>query len=640
MKKIFVIATVVLFSTNIYSQGFIWNTKAEAHHKTYDRVALSRSAVLPTSVSLEKYLPYIQNQGTSDMCVAYSIATCRTIVYSRNNGITDIDKISAESYSPYYIYHRAKTTYGDESWDGGMMIYMNKINRFGYAKIKDVEYPYYYPFTNQTLWNFSIPSNINLDIKSVKEDKFDYIISILPTENAEDTVADLIHKIKIELAQERPIIFALATLPATWGPNLNGKDLWDPSLEISCEAKNEYGEYICSHKTNDISGLCSIHKKDDWEGGIGHAMVLIGYDDEKYGGAFQIVNSWGEDFGVGGKIWVRYKDFIENAVGLQALDKSNKKTIFDVDNSTDIFTNKKYTKESGLEIKDFMAATSYKWMIRVPIIGMDAGEYSGEKQDSVKNGKGTCILINGITYKGEWKDDKMHGQGIYTTNKFSYKGTFNQGNFDGEGVLTKLNKWGAIIEEKKGVFKDGNFIKGDVKIDFIRGYLAGFRYEGPWSDGAPNGNGILFFYSSKYDYEGGFRDFYFHGQGKLITNNYIYEGEWKDDMYHGQGTMTLPNGDKYVGEWKDNLKNGQGTYTLIDGTKYKGEFKNNMANGKGTMTWPNGNKYVGEFNDYYRHGQGTYTYKNGKIKEGRWYYDKFVKGKIILQIKIFFNNIF
>ena len=73
MKKIFVIATVVLFSTTIYSQGFIWNAKAESHHKTYDRVALSRSAIIAPNVSLEKYLPYIQNQGNSDMCVAYSI---------------------------------------------------------------------------------------------------------------------------------------------------------------------------------------------------------------------------------------------------------------------------------------------------------------------------------------------------------------------------------------------------------------------------------------------------------------------------------------------------------------------------------------------------------------------------------------
>ena len=56
MKKIFVVVSLIVFSNTLYSQGFIWNAKVEAHHKTYDRVSLSRSAVFPTSTSLEKYL--------------------------------------------------------------------------------------------------------------------------------------------------------------------------------------------------------------------------------------------------------------------------------------------------------------------------------------------------------------------------------------------------------------------------------------------------------------------------------------------------------------------------------------------------------------------------------------------------------
>ena len=28
-----------------------------------------------------------------------------------------------------------------------------------------------------------------------------------------------------------------------------------------------------------------------------HAMTIIGYDDNKYGGAFEVMNSWGEAFG-------------------------------------------------------------------------------------------------------------------------------------------------------------------------------------------------------------------------------------------------------------------------------------------------------------------------------------------------------
>ena len=80
MKKIFIVIALIIFSNTLYSQGFIWNAKVEAHHKTYDRVSLSRSAIIPTSISLEKYLPYIQHQGSIGMCAAYSIATCRTII--------------------------------------------------------------------------------------------------------------------------------------------------------------------------------------------------------------------------------------------------------------------------------------------------------------------------------------------------------------------------------------------------------------------------------------------------------------------------------------------------------------------------------------------------------------------------------
>jgi C1A family cysteine protease len=41
----------------------------------------------------------------------------------------------------------------------------------------------------------------------------------------------------------------------------------------------------------------------------GHAMCVVGYDDNKYGGAFEIQNSWGTDWGNDGYIWINYNDF-------------------------------------------------------------------------------------------------------------------------------------------------------------------------------------------------------------------------------------------------------------------------------------------------------------------------------------------
>jgi papain like protease len=43
----------------------------------------------------------------------------------------------------------------------------------------------------------------------------------------------------------------------------------------------------------------------------GHAITIVGYDDNKYGGAFEIMNSWGTEWGNGGFIWIRYGDFIQ-----------------------------------------------------------------------------------------------------------------------------------------------------------------------------------------------------------------------------------------------------------------------------------------------------------------------------------------
>ena len=68
----------------------------------------------------------------------------------------------------------------------------------------------------------------------------------------------------------------------------------------------------------------------DQRGFGGHAMCIIGYDDYKEGGAFQIMNSWGEDWGVDGIGWVRYTDFkafnIES-YGLYPMGNADKKAV-------------------------------------------------------------------------------------------------------------------------------------------------------------------------------------------------------------------------------------------------------------------------------------------------------------------------
>jgi len=41
----------------------------------------------------------------------------------------------------------------------------------------------------------------------------------------------------------------------------------------------------------------------------GHALCVVGYDDNRYGGAFEVMNSWGRKWGNGGYIWIPYDTF-------------------------------------------------------------------------------------------------------------------------------------------------------------------------------------------------------------------------------------------------------------------------------------------------------------------------------------------
>ena len=177
--RFFLVLIIIFFKSSLFSQGLIRDSKSSELIKKNPRVKIGKTRSLnnPTSFSLEKFTPHVFNQGRSDMCTAYSLALARTIVYARNNNLTNKNQISAESYSPYYIYTKYKSVI-NEDFEGGLKMYFNKLNEYGYAKMKIIEYPHYYPFTENQLWDFSVPSYTNLDLKFIKSEKFDIINSI------------------------------------------------------------------------------------------------------------------------------------------------------------------------------------------------------------------------------------------------------------------------------------------------------------------------------------------------------------------------------------------------------------------------------------------------------------------------------
>jgi hypothetical protein len=89
------------------------------------------------------------------------------------------------------------------------------------------------------------------------------------------TISDRVTPVKKAIAENKPVIIGM-NCPDSF---FNAKDVWRPS-------ESPYGNYG------------------------GHAMCVVGYDDNRHGGAFEIQNSWGTDWGNDGYIWISYKDFV------------------------------------------------------------------------------------------------------------------------------------------------------------------------------------------------------------------------------------------------------------------------------------------------------------------------------------------
>jgi len=69
-----------------------------------------------------------------------------------------------------------------------------------------------------------------------------------------------------------------------------------------------------------------------------------------------------------------------------------------------------------------------------------------------QNGYGTYTSGEG-TYKGNWKDGRVHGKGIFKGNEYTYDGKYVNGKQHGQGKKTYTN---GTIEE--GLFENGEFV--------------------------------------------------------------------------------------------------------------------------------------------------------------------------------------
>jgi hypothetical protein len=216
---------------------------------------------------------------------------------------------------------------------------------------------------------------------------------------------------------------------------------------------------------------------------------------------------------------------------------------------------------------------------------------------------------SGGVYKGEWRNGKLNGKGIYTTDdgrKF-------------EGIWSN----GERISANKTLVNDIEFKKNPNNLPLCAAadYSKKTDIERTW----------------KWNYCWGKYTFEISG----LENGFTVEAEFKNGLPNGMGAFYFVKkgykGDIYVGEMKNGFRNGKGTYYFLaegenKGDKFVGDFREDKKNGRGTYVWADGGKYVGEFKDDKKHGQGIYFRTNGQQVEGIFENDKFVSSSKVSNV--------
>ncbi len=288
VKYIFFYLLVVVFiSTTVNGQRRSTgaNINPATIMKTPKKLPLSFRSFrgMPSSYSLEKYCPTPGDQGNHGTCVAFANAYgVGTILYAKTHDITDKSVIDKYAFSATYLYEQIKNV-GDNDCQNGSdpITALRTMNENGDAFQSAVPYS----------CNYTITDDIKQTAALYKIDDYSILFAqpgMLTTDLFVLSEEEAISSTKKALLEGSPVSCAFF-LPETFFRITTEVWTTDPALDTP----------------------------SDWQHS-GHAMTVVGYDDDKFGGAFRVLNSWGTDWADGGFVWMRYKDFTQwCAVALQ-----------------------------------------------------------------------------------------------------------------------------------------------------------------------------------------------------------------------------------------------------------------------------------------------------------------------------------
>jgi hypothetical protein len=223
---------------------------------------------------LDAYLPPVDSQGSQGSCVGWAVAYyTKTAIEKKEEG-WNVTSSMANIYSPAFIYNQRPNNSGDF----GMVISdaLDILVSSGCCKWNSMPYD---DGDHQ-----SQPSSFALaDGNNYRAATYERLGSYRSLSST------TIQEIKDWLvASETPVVI--------------GMDVYDSFMRYR-GANNGV-----------ITGGVSGPKRG------GHAMAIVGYDDNVGGGSFKIVNSWGPDWGLNGFVWIPFSELRRGVHSVYTID--------------------------------------------------------------------------------------------------------------------------------------------------------------------------------------------------------------------------------------------------------------------------------------------------------------------------------
>ena len=356
-----------------YAQGLILD-KAEyknARQWEADESQGYSSSDLPLRISHRRYAPPVQSQGNVGTCVGWAVAYAQLSTQQNlQMGLTNSNQKICRAMDPYFVYGYI-SSYGDTWCKQG-------------ARMSDAMLVLASKGTKPWIWDPWLTCNSTVTFSDFTTAlASNYVINdylAIPTD-------DFVTNVKLAIANE----FIVSI-----GVNL--------TESFQASSTSTYGVWSPTSSEKSIGG---------------HAMCVVGYDDTKYGGAFEVMNSWGTGYGENGFVWIKYKDFkkyVQEAYIIETID----------------------FQKGNCSMGDcYNSYSRYKYD--------DGTVYEGVVQNGTPEIYGSIVYTNGNFYVGGMNKGRKHGYGIYYDYK---KGLYYNIQFNNDNYVRSEVKQGYSSEEE------------------------------------------------------------------------------------------------------------------------------------------------------------------------------------------------